>query len=388
VAQRTRVLLRAPTGSGKGEVVAGIAVAAPSARILILTPRATLVNDLRDRVERRAGRTVYALGTFPDPDQPCVQIATYSKAAQMASGALGIKPKSRAKPTDGDNDLVVEPGEPTRDWREMTEEERQATIALFNSFDTIICDEAHVVAASSYYRVIRLCNNAYYRIGLSATPTERTDGKNLYIIGAFSDIATLAEFDALIERKDISDYAVEWTKVPPMERPDTIPKSFAAQYHVAIVANEIRNRLILRKAYVAPKPTIVFCERLDHAERLYTQWTEKVTSPAVYVTGEVSKAARESIIADAKSGKVEVIFATKVFAEGIDIPNLASVVNAGGLKAPIPLLQKIGRAMRVTESKDTFVLYDFEDSQPWLKRNWPKIHSAQRKAELAKHHGK
>jgi superfamily II DNA or RNA helicase len=396
LATRTRVLLRSPTGSGKGEVVAGIAAAAPHARILVLTPRATLVNDLTNRIENRAAREVYVLGTHPNLDEPCVQIATYTKAALLAD--IALPRKKRKKPDDAKpvsilhaaDDLIADAAVASlnRERPEPTEAEREAARKLFASFDVLICDEAHTIAAESYYHAVRLCENAYYRVGLSATPTERTDGKNLYILGAFSDIESLAEFDALIERGMISDYDVVWSKYAPI--PQTpLPKSFASQYEHCIVNNDARNRAVLGATYKAPKPVIVFTERLDHAEALLSRWQDKMPgSVATLATGDVSKAQREAIVNGAKSGEVEVIFATRVFAEGIDIPNLAAVVNAAGYKAPIPLLQRIGRGMRKHEGKDKFIVYDFLDDVPWLPKNWPRIHARRRAAELKRHHGK
>ena len=54
-----------------------------------------------------------------------------------------------------------------------------------------------------------------------------------------------------------------------------------------------------------------------------------------------------------KSGKIQCVIATVSWVEGVDIPNLTCVINAGGGKSEIQTLQKIGRGLRKTETKDT-----------------------------------
>src|SRR4030042_1271253 len=81
----TPFLLRSPTGSGKGEIVAGVIAAAREGRWLILTPRTSLVNDLKKRTHMKAGVNPVALG-IPF-SRPGVRIATYAGAAKMVKAA-------------------------------------------------------------------------------------------------------------------------------------------------------------------------------------------------------------------------------------------------------------------------------------------------------------
>jgi superfamily II DNA or RNA helicase len=337
--KRTRCLLRSPTGSGKGEIVAGVIAAAREGRWLILTPRTSLVNDLKKRTHMKAGVCPVALG-IPF-SRPGVRIATYAGAAKMVKAAPQV----------------------------------------FKDFDGIICDEAHQVAAVTYYKVIKACTNAYWRLGLSATPTERTDGKSIYVVGAFGDPITLAEYDELVQRGSITDYEVKWVPVEGVEMPSG-RYGFARMYDVCIVRNQARNRAILREVMACEKPAFLFTERVSHAEAIYKKLTELGVRAAL-ATKNTSKGQRETIILAAKEGDVDVIVSTRVFAEGVDIPNIRTTINAAGLKAPIALLQRIGRGSRLAAGKYKFTHVEFAESCGFGAK-----HAKARAQTLQDHHGK
>lgn len=336
--KRTRCLFRSPTGSGKGEIVAAAIACAPGGRWLVLTPRVSLVNDLKARIEKRAGVTAVPLGV--PFTKPGVRIGTYAAAALLAK------------------------------------ESPQA----FLEFDALICDEAHTVAAPSYYNPIKLCRNAYWKMGLSATPTERTDGKTIYVLGVFGDPVTLAEYDELVDEGSITDYRVVWRKVDGISSDPFA--GFARNYEKCIVRNVERNRAVMADALACEKPAMLFAERVKHAKGLYKRLEEQGVKVAL-ATKDTSKADRESIILGAKQGLIDVIVATRVFAEGVDIPGIRSVINAAGMKAPIGLLQRIGRGSRLEAGKQVFTVYEYEESLGFGKK-----HAAERKKVLAEHHGK
>ena len=78
--------------------------------------------------------------------------------------------------------------------------------------------------------------------------------------------------------------------------------------------------------------------------------------------------------------EVDVVVCSKVFQQGIDIPELRAVVIGGGGKSIIAALQRLGRGGRATENKSTFELWDVADEGcMWLRRHA----RARRKAYLS-----
>jgi superfamily II DNA or RNA helicase len=70
---------------------------------------------------------------------------------------------------------------------------------------------------------------------------------------------------------------------------------------------------------------------------------------------------RDDVIKDLQSGKIKAIIATTIYDEGVDIPNLRSLILAGGGKSTVAQLQRIGRGLRTYVGKDEVLVVDFND---------------------------
>lgn len=82
---------------------------------------------------------------------------------------------------------------------------------------------------------------------------------------------------------------------------------------------------------------------------------------AVVLTGKTPKKARTAILDGARQGLVDVLVASTVFDEGIDIPRLSLVALAFPAKHAGRITQRIGRALRIHEMKPAPVVLDFVD---------------------------
>ena len=89
-----------------------------------------------------------------------------------------------------------------------------------------------------------------------------------------------------------------------------------------------------------------------------------------FVNGKHQVADRTKFVDSLTEGTADILIASKVFQEGIDIPKLETVVIASGGKSVIAILQKIGRGMRVTATKNTFEVHDIRDvGNKWLENH-------------------
>jgi superfamily II DNA or RNA helicase len=70
------------------------------------------------------------------------------------------------------------------------------------------------------------------------------------------------------------------------------------------------------------------------------------------------------------AGELDVVIASTVWNEGLDIPNLESVVIAGAGKSTIAAIQRSGRGGRTTSSKKTYELWDLWDTGNWMLYRW------------------
>ena len=81
-----------------------------------------------------------------------------------------------------------------------------------------------------------------------------------------------------------------------------------------------------------------------------------------FTHGEVDKNVRTEQMAKAKAGELDVLVATSVLDEGVDISGFRALIMAGGYKSLRLVLQRVGRILRKKETDNTALVYDFCDS--------------------------
>jgi len=67
---------------------------------------------------------------------------------------------------------------------------------------------------------------------------------------------------------------------------------------------------------------------------------------------------RYEIIEQFNKGLVKILVATPIFDEGIDIPNIKSLVLLTQGKSKVKYLQRIGRSLRKSKDKQRVIIYD------------------------------
>lgn len=119
------------------------------------------------------------------------------------------------------------------------------------------------------------------------------------------------------------------------------------------------------------KPLVLFRD-LKHG-RIIEELLPK-DSKYKMITGALSLDEREQIKADFKDGKLDLLLASSVFDQGVDLPGLDALVLAGGGKSTAKSLQRIGRVIRAAPGKkDALVL------ETWDQCHFVKKHSQMRK---------
>ena len=108
----------------------------------------------------------------------------------------------------------------------------------------------------------------------------------------------------------------------------------------------------------AAGPTLAFCTTIAHAEFMAEFFNRRgVRSVAVH-SGPHS-APRQSAVEDLRSGAIKVLFAVDVFNEGVDVPEIGTVLMLRPTDSPVIFLQQLGRGLRVSEDKAALQVIDF-----------------------------
>ncbi|PKR80744.1 DUF3427 domain-containing protein [Brumimicrobium salinarum] len=228
-------------------------------------------------------------------------------------------------------------------------------------YDYIVMDEVHHVSAQTYQKVIDYYNPKVL-LGLTATP-ERMDGKNILKDFSYRTAAEIRLPDALNNKLlcpfqyfGISD-AVDYSKI----------KWNNGRYDVeeltnVLTANDIRVNDILKNLESYTKDfrnvsAIGFCASIKHATFMKSKFSE-VGLSAECLTSENSKD-RIDILHRFKSKEINYLFVVDIFNEGVDIPEIDTVLFLRPTESLTIFLQQLGRGLRLKEGKDVLTVLDF-----------------------------
>jgi len=235
--------------------------------------------------------------------------------------------------------------------------------AMIEEAKLIMLDEAQFAAASSIRSILNNSKSAAYRFGLSGTPW-RSGGDDLLLEAAFgSNICDLKATQLINEGYLVPPKIAFRDILPPLHK---IPRKWADVKNKYIINNEMRNELLIKNVVklldMGRKPLVLFRER-KHGRLLESLLPNNINYR--YVTGEVSKTERDEIRDDFKKGSVDLILASTVYDQGIDLPALDALVLAGGGKSTAKALQRIGRVIRGNPNggkKDALVVETYDQS--------------------------
>lgn len=238
----------------------------------------------------------------------------------------------------------------------------------------IIAHNCHVLPAESFWKVTQALPNAYYRIGVSGTPLDREDQRSVFAVGALGPQVYEIPSAKLIEEGRLAKPNIRMVTA----HQDFMEKDqfglirrwgWAKVYREGIVRSKERNRILLAAVTKAEKPCLVFVKEIAHG-RAFAKALQKRGIKADFVWGSDSLQARQQAVKRLVRGDLEVLVCSVIFQEGVDIPELRSVVIASGGKSIIAALQRIGRGMRRADGKETFEVWDVADEgNVWLKRH-------------------
>jgi superfamily II DNA or RNA helicase len=220
-------------------------------------------------------------------------------------------------------------------------------------------DECHHLPAKSYEKVMAQLWSARWRYGYSATPYKEADPETFFKVASWLG-PTVHQVGAeeLAERGHLVPADVFMVRMKPS--PVTY-KDWPMAVQYGIVDNPTRNDMIVRLARELPKPVVILVERLAHGELLAR------ALGTGFIAGDSPIGYRRAAWGGLRQGKLPVLIASKIADEGLDIPQIQSLILAGGGKAPHLTVQRVGRGMRVAGGKERLFVFDFLDRGKYLK---------------------
>ncbi len=229
-------------------------------------------------------------------------------------------------------------------------------------FDVVIVDEFHHAAAPTYARLLDYLKPRVL-IGLTATP-ERTDGKS--VLGWFDgriaselrlwkaldqDLLSPFQYFGVGNAPDIS--GVKWSG----GRYNTSQLSgvYTADH---FFAKRVIQETVSKVADVQQMRALGFCVDIAHAEFMTSQFLD-AGIPAAAVSARTHEREREQALRALERGEIKVVFSVDLFNEGVDLPNVDTILFLRPTESATVFLQQLGRGLRLAADKACCTVLDF-----------------------------
>lgn len=229
-------------------------------------------------------------------------------------------------------------------------------------FDYVVVDEFHHAAAPSYERLLGHVRPKVL-LGLTATP-ERADG--LDILRHFDNhISAEIRLPDAIGRKLLSPFqyfgvtdsvdlsGLRWQKGG--YRTDELEVLYVGnEERAALVVQKVREKLL----DVRRTCGLGFCASVAHAEFM-AQYFRQCGIPAESLSADSDREHRNTIQARLRRLEINFIFVVDLYNEGVDIPEVDTILLLRPTESLTVYLQQLGRGLRLSEGKDCLTVIDF-----------------------------
>jgi superfamily II DNA or RNA helicase/diadenosine tetraphosphate (Ap4A) HIT family hydrolase len=216
-------------------------------------------------------------------------------------------------------------------------------------FDYIVVDEFHHAAASTYRGLLDHFTPRFL-LGLTATP-ERTDGADLlafcgenlvYRCDLVQGIrrGLLAPFDYYGVPDEVDYENIPWRSNRFDE--EALTTAVATQSRAQNALDQLQRRGGTR--------TLAFCVSQRHADWMRQYFRQVGLRVAAVHSGEASDPRAHSL-ERLQRGELDVLFAVDMFNEGVDLPDVDTVLMMRPTESQILWLQQFGRGLRYREGK-------------------------------------
>jgi superfamily II DNA or RNA helicase len=287
-----------------------------------------------------------------------------------------IADKSRYERPDPNNppQLLIVSVPTVNRWRQSQIEQHLPDVSL------MIVDEAHHSHAPSYAKLFQRYKDSSI-LGLTATP-QRLDGKGLDVlshnIDGFQVLVPGPQSKELIEKKALSDYKI-YVAEGYVKMADRQCKKTGGDYDQKaiskIVADSLACEDIVREwqKIADGKRTVVYPVSVEYSKKLADAFNTTIRPGiAFHIDANTPAGERQEAIAKFTAGEILLLCQHSIVIEGVDIPEIECVVFARPTASLVVWFQAIGRALRQSPGKEHALILDCTDNHQRLPL--PKDH--------------
>lgn len=248
-------------------------------------------------------------------------------------------------------------------------------------------DECHRAAAKTWSSIIKALPNTLH-VGLTATP-ERLDGKGLSDL--FSDLVCGPSIQALI---DATPPALSRVRIFAPTQPDLTKARISMGDYRKEDADAIMNTPVIigdavaeYRRHAGGSRALVFATSVAASKNIADKFNSEGI-PAAHVDGDTPVAERDAAVSDLGAGRIKVLTNVEVFTEGVDVPEVDTVILLRPTRSLALYLQMVGRGMRPADGKDRLTILDhaglvYEQGLPFYDWQWSLEGGARKRRIMA-----
>jgi superfamily II DNA or RNA helicase len=338
-AQFQRIILVAPTGSGKTIVAAAIIkdFVRQHIEVLVLAHRREIIGQTSKKLDDRA------------ISHGIIQAGENEKLRPLAPVQVASVQTlwSRAMRTDANGKTRME----------------------LPPAKLIVVDECHHATARTWRKILEAYPDAII-LGLTATPV-RGDGRGLG--GIFETIIECPQVAELIEQ----EYLVRSRVYAPSTPDLTGVRVQAGDYVESQLASRMDRPQLTADIvgswfkYGERRPTVCFATGVGHSIHLRDEFI-KSGVPAEHIDGGTPKDERDATLARLAAGEIDLVTNCMVLTEGWDLPAIGCCILARPTKKMGLFRQMIGRVLRPAPGKTDAIILDHSGAV--FKHGLPEDH--------------
>lgn len=330
----SRELIQAATGAGKTFIMYNLIRKFGVKPVVVIAPKVSLAEQIKDEFEKFSGHKIGIVG----------------------GGYHDIQDITVCTPMSAPEELLKE-------------------------CKGIYYDECHNLPSNSIFNTSVKAKNAFYKIGVSATPW-RDSGDDLMIEAAISIRKPNLSINAskLIAKEKLTPCNIVF--IPFKETHEW--EGYHETYKKAISENENRNNMISKLAYNLTfkkgRTTLILVQKIKHGDnlvekisKLYSPKTKIVNgieiSEIEFLSGRDDAKRRSEVLQSVKDGFTKILIGSTIADEGLDVPKLDALILAGSGKTSTRAFQRVGRVLRLYEGKTNAIVFDILDYTKTFKRH-------------------
>lgn len=234
--------------------------------------------------------------------------------------------------------------------------------------DVLMVDEVHGITSKNKISKIVAKFKTPNRFGFTGTlPEDLMDYWK--VIGTFGPVLFEKNSKELRDEGHLVDVAI---KIVRLNHGPSAKMDY--QTELSYVYNDERRNSIIRKlAGKLPNNTLILVNHLEQGHNLEDELNKLDNKQVFFIKGETDLEDRDHVktLMSADSNIV-CIAMSKIFATGINIPNIHNLLFVAGGKAFIRTVQGIGRGLRLHPTKTKLTIIDIYDSLKYSKNHVEK----------------